>query len=297
MGWDKDGTLCWWAYSPGEYGSEWTSVDTGTITVFSEAQMGNLNDEATTAAPNIVRSSPGGKKDGFIVHIFPELRDLYGFHAWAYNPDTAWYRFHVLNFQTSTDTTNGIDGNWTEHFSETTQWWNSDLSPTLMYRSSIDTYSALGVRSVRYVINTEYDLSGDWWSWYSSHHYGDISSGETPDRLLFIDSGTGLEFTAPEDWGDVPRGTVLSRTMTVKNNSSTLTATTNTLSFEALTGTSNTWYTADESGGGYSSPLSLTSPLTAGSSTGTITVKLTVPIGAALSLAAARAYLTVGTWS
>jgi hypothetical protein len=130
--------------------------------------------------------------------------------------------------------------------------------------------------------------------------YGLISSGETPDRLLFIDDSTGLEFTEPLDWGDVPRGTTLDYDIKVKNNSGTLTANTNVLDFEALTGTSDTYYTIKETGGSFATTLSITSigaGVTYPSGANVITVRLAVPDAAGFAAESARLFVSTVSWT
>ena len=58
------------------------------------------------------------------------------------------------------------------------------------------------------------------------HIYGEKAAGETPHDIIFIDHDTtpGVEYAAPEDFGDRPLGTSVVRQFRVKNVSPTLTA-------------------------------------------------------------------------
>ncbi len=303
MAYDQDGTVMWVADPQSAENINWGQVDTTTIDEQTETQKGYANDESNTTWVAINGNSAPYLRSTFIAMIFPELRDLYGLHIWLTMPASPWTYGHVFNVETSTDTTNGIDGTWTSHWSsgsgEFPPTWDADYSSEVYYRAFIESMTATGVRSLRFVPYVSYELTGASANrLISTHVYGGISSGETPDRLLFVDDSTGLELTEPMDWGDVPRGTSFDKVCKIKNNSSTLDANTVTLAFEALTGTSNTWYTAKEGAGAFNSPLSLTTdPITAGNSSGTITIRQTIDPAETLSLAACRAYLTVGSWT
>ena len=133
----------------------------------------------------------------------------------------------------------------------------------------------------------------------TAHVYGEISVGETPDRLLYIDSSTGLEYTGPIDWGNIPRGTVYDEDWYIKNNSSTLTANNTTLDFEALYLSSATFYTLS-TGVGWSTSLGPISTIGASSrwpSTNSLTVRCNPPSTAELGLHAARIVMATSSWS
>ena len=58
------------------------------------------------------------------------------------------------------------------------------------------------------------------------HLYGEKVAGQTPDDVIYIDHDTtpGVEYAAPEDFGDQPLGTTVVRQFRLKNTSATKTA-------------------------------------------------------------------------
>jgi hypothetical protein len=90
--------------------------------------------------------------------------------------------------------------------------------------------------------------------------YGVIAAGQTPDRVLFINDDTGLEYIIPQDYGDIPRGSARDITVRTKNNSGTKTANSIDISRQNLEAgqDSSGWYTMDN-GAGFSSGFTITS--------------------------------------
>lgn len=299
MAYDADGTVFWRADGEGPNDPDWGVVDTTTIYEYNQTEKANRNSEHDWGRETVGwRTDP----DHFYAFIFPEKRDLYGVAFWVYNTDASTHRWdhQVLNIQWSPDTTNGVSGTWYQE-------WASITAPASTYawanyfRVGILTFSAtnpVGVRGFRWVVPIEWGLTGN--SHYThTHIYGTISPGQTPDRLLFIDEDTGLEFDSVLDWGDVPRGSTWTHNIRIRNNSTSLTAVDNLLDFEALTGTSDTWYTIKETGGAYAGTLTIASiapSTTYPSGSNVITIRLQVP-DTALSLEAARLRLSTGSWT
>lgn len=226
--------------------------------------------------------SPGLTPRTENVWIFPELRDIYGVRGTFDEGSSTGGT--VFEIHTSVDTTNGIDGTWVLQASWYTR--NGSGSNTALvdadpedWRSTIETFTATGVRGVR--------LYG-WGNQFSAYVYfrsfyifGTISSGETPDRILYVNDSTGLEFVKPMDWGDVPRGTTLDWDIYLLNNSSTLAANgTMVLDFTTLYNSSDTWYAISDSGGTFGGTANVpTMAATTRYPTGTdvFTVRLDVP--------------------
>jgi len=220
------------------------------------------------------------------VFIFPELRDIYGFVATLHHSGGSTDP-NAVDIRTSPDTTNGIDGTWTTQF---TYWSNSnaiiDDGPEA-WRTGIVTFDAPGTRAVRTDGYTGY--YGKEFEWRSIFIFGMIAAGETPDRILFVDDNTGLEFTKPMDWGDVPRGTTLDWDIYLLNNSSTLAAGgTMVLDFVTLYNSSDTWYQIKSTAGGAFADTFNVPTMAAGTryptGTDTFTVRLTVPDDEPLSI-------------
>lgn len=219
--------------------------------------------------------------------LFPELRDIDGVFFASDNVSGGGSDY-------STNTTNAVDGTWTTMSYVGIQWIADDL-----YRDNIDAQSLTGVRCVRaFNTSTGADIRG-------LHVYGSIASGETPDRLLFLDESSGLEFgqsTAPEimDFEDRPRGSIIDFEWRLRNNSAVagnnLTANTITINREALTGVMDTWMTYDEGGGGFMTSESITS-LAPETNSALLTTRLDVADAASLFVWAARTKVAVASWS
>ena len=274
MAWDADGTI--------GLNNVVNGGDAFPYAEFSTGDKVELNDEDNTN----VQYQSGASPQGHYAIIFPELRDIDGVFAGATNSN------HIAAFDTSADTTNGTDGVWTNRI--------ANLAPSVNtypnYRNDIQTagLGVSGVRGVRFLVAAGANSYVE-----SIHIYGTITAGSTPDKLVFIDVATGLEFVLPQDWGDVPRGTIHDKTIRIKNNSTGLAATDITLSFEDLYLGSSAWYTIKETAGAYASTLAIgqISPgVTYPTSPAVITVRKTVPDDETLGLHAARLKAHTTTW-
>jgi hypothetical protein len=135
------------------------------------------------------------------------------------------------------------------------------------------------------------------------HWYGVIADDANPDRLMFIDDDTGLEYDEVQDWGDIPRGSVHDKEIYLYNNSATLSATSNVITFEGLYEDSYSWYTIMDNGStapAFSTSITVDGPISPGTrypSTDTLTLRLTVDPDENLGPAAARLKLATGDWS
>ena len=274
MAWDADGTI--------GLNNIINGGDAYPYAEFSTANKTELNDEDNTN----VQYQAGSTPVGHYAIVFPELRDIDGVFAGATNSN------HITAVDTSADTTNGTDGVWTNRI--------ADLNPSVNtypnYRDDIQItgLGVSGVRGIRFNVPAFANSSIQ-----SIHIYGTITAGSTPDKLVFIDVVTGLEFVLPQDWGDVPRGTVHDKTIRIKNNSTGLSATDITLSFEDLYLGSSSWYTIKETAGAYASTLAIPqiSPgATYPTSPAVITIRKTVPDDEQLGLHAARLKAHTVTW-
>lgn len=298
MAWDEDGTIFWHAETL-------TSYFTGTVMPGFErtvTEKGWANNERTlTGSEDIENGGGGGSFSHVYFMVFPELRDIYGVAYWA-TAINSGSSMVPTDFEYSANTTNGIDGTWTALYPTypiqsivyATYSWDH------WYRIGIvtDDLPVTGVRGLRWVQLLPGGLIAQGF-WHHIHVYGDKSTGATPDRLLFIDNDTGLEFTEPLDWGDVPRGTTLFHDIKIKNNSATLTANTILLDFEALTGVSDTWHTMSDSGGAYGGTVNIASlaPTATYPAADTITIKLIVGDNENLGLQACRLQASTVSWT
>ena len=291
MAWDADGTVV--AFHAG-------GVPLTDLTGFYAAsvlQELNDEDESLPAWGGWI----GGREisgQGYFCFVFPELRDIDGFFV---RSTTVGGDYNLREVESSADTTNGEDGTW-----DTIDSTDRPITPTSDkyvspdYRNDIiaATVNNTSIRGVRFYMDV--DTEGTETTFPKCFHiYGNISSGETPDKLIFIDVATGLEFVLPQDWGDVPRGTVHDKTIRIKNNSTGLSATDITLSFEDLYLGSSSWYTIKETAGAYASTLAIPqiSPgATYPTSPAVITIRKTVPDDEQLGLHAARLKAHTVTW-
>lgn len=217
MAWDVDGTVAFWM------------PDNGLAQELSSGQMAAINDEEG-GTDTVVG---GGGIFGYYVHIFPELRDIKGyFIAGAANGDGG---FSTL--ETSVDTTNGVDGTWVQQVVNITD--SVTVRPD--YRNAVDQVSAVGIKGIRVYKNS---LTGFDDRIQAIHIYGNIASGQTPDRIQFLDTlNLDAVFTKVLDFGDVPRGQTQTRTFKIKNNSATLTVNTINVTAEDLYLNAGDWFT------------------------------------------------------
>lgn len=249
----------------------------------SPAERAVVNNEATDLYTH--SSSRAGEVSLF--WIFPELREIDGwFFAKGYIG-----AIPKFDLRSSVDTTNGIDGAWVTRTSQV-----EPPNSVASYRSTINGVAFTGIRGLDFFWNG-YHSADFVYRWQSTHIYGVISPGQTPDRLLFIDEATGLTFTKDQDWGNVPRGSSQDKTLRLKNNSATLTANTISYSVDALTGTSAGWYTHTAPGGSTFAASQNIASLAPTVTSGLITTRRITPAGAVLGLHAARLYATTATWT
>lgn len=183
----------------------------GYVTSMSAAHMTIWNNEAGDDIGAF------GENPGI---IFPELRDIVGICVQMNDG--------YGGMQTSTDTTNGLDGTWA--------WLagaNHGNTTGSNHRTTWSAVSATGVKAVKVIKG-----SGSNRFHYGLHLYGKPSAGAAPDRLRIWHPTLDQEASgAYFDWGDVARSTSADRTFRVYNPSA-LTARSVFLSSEALTDTS-----------------------------------------------------------
>jgi hypothetical protein len=283
MAYDDDGCVFVWTEGPsgaseidipaGGNGSErWREN-------YAASDLQELNNEDTANIPDLARTGAGTNDQGSVwCIIFPELRDIDGWYAngqsWS---GSRWWIYD------SADTTSGRDGTWTQ-LSATAARATTTLSD---YRDNIDAVARTNKRAVKWFAGctgTNCIVAPR-----QFHLYGSIAAGETPDRLLYIDEDTSLEFTADKDYGDIPRGSARDFEMRLKNNSGSKTISTISITTEVQpdSGTSNTWYTYSVGGGAFVSNPAIAS-IGPGSSSSLILVRQIIPDDAQTGLHAAR---------
>lgn len=261
----------------------------------SAAEATEANDEDNVRAINfenvggndLIASGPA--QELRLAWIFPELREVDGY--FRANDDVGTQS--ISEVLTSGDTTNGLDGTHTSRIA--TYTFPAEPYPT-SYRDNITSMAVSNVRSLAHRWNTQDNQPARFLK--AAHIYGEISAGETPDRLLWFDQPSALEFDKPIDYGDVPRGSAEDRVTFLKNNSASLTASTVQVTAEALYLGSGSWYTFEEAGvPGFTATLSLASSIGAAANSPNITIRRIIPDAEVLGLHAGRAFVSVGSWA
>lgn len=273
-------------------GTQLYVMNQGTVTAIASANVKALNNESDDAFNS--GDGAGGSNPGayYIIFMFPQLTDLVGYHC---NLSMGSYTtFSAI--ETSTDTTNGMDGTWTAVASPVTV--SEAAAPG--YRTHITAQSIPGIKAIRFSATTG---SGGFGGahWKSIHLYGKPSAAG--DRLSFwhptLDQPLS-DFPAYLDWGNRPRSTSQTIQVRVKNRSTTLTASSITVGMDALTDASSPTYVSQHlfsyQGSGYASTISIPS-LAPGAVSDVVSVQQTLLDTAALGLWAQRLYATAGSWA
>lgn len=292
MAYDADGTAVL-TVEEQTYHSAWESPD-DPLTNMGTTPKQNINDEnlATDESYAAGTGNPGAL---FVIAIFPELREIDGYYT---NGDLlAGVVATEENFlQSSGNTTNGIDGTWAAIGTQVFRNAQDQVEQYEDYRDEVSSASVSNVRSVALLLSYNATGANAGSITLQRHHiFGEISSGETPDRLLFVDELTSLEFSLPKDYGDVPRGSARDYEWRLKNNSGSLTANTVGISAEDLYRGSSSWYTFDV-GAGFAATRSISS-IGNGASSALLTTRQILPDAATVGLHAARIKITVSSWT
>lgn len=189
----------------------------GVTKTLSSGEMEELNDFDYTLIS--LTGSPF-----YCVIFFPELRDITAIFGVLYrNFGSAYVAMELSGLQGSVDTTNGLDGTWTD--ATVAAYPAADISLD-SWRKNIKPVSDLdGVKAIRFTYP-----NANWVGIYVLHLYGTKHSGETVDDILFLDAEDGdAEFAIPLDFGDRPAGTSEIHQIKLKNASPDKTASTVTL--------------------------------------------------------------------
>lgn len=217
----------------------------------------------------------------YLVVVFPELRDISAYYLLGTKA--------VTKIESSTDTTNGLDGTWVTEVTG-----GESASGTTNMRDDIKTLSATGIKALRF-----HGASG--MDWQVIHLYGEIATGESPDRLQFWHPTLDEEIDgAYFDWDDVARGESTDRDVRIKNNSSTLTAESVSVGVEALTDSTPSFagsHTFSTDGGSTFGATASLGNLAPGGISSVFTVRRATTTDAQLSLWWARFTATATAWT
>lgn len=203
MPYDIDGTLVY----RGTPGSGATTAITGSTLL-------EINDHDLVSAWSF-----SGTGTHYLWFFFPEQREITGaFFAGSGGVNN----LGAATLYGSNDTANGIDGTWeTASLPGGNPSYNAAVFDT--WRSGIKAVSFTGPKQT---LRVGFAV-GNAPSFYAAHVYGEAAGGAMAHDLIFInhDDTPGAEFTAPEDFGDQPLGTTVTRQWRIKNTSATKTAT------------------------------------------------------------------------
>lgn len=262
----------------------WTSLS-GVLSWLTSGDRIELNDGDYTGVTWSIMSS--ARDIGAIV-FFPESRECTAIYAWVQDDGGAGSEQPITGVQGSTNSVNGLDGTWetasmpggypprTNDYS-----WRADIKPVSF------TGPKRVVRAYRYIVNDGMVF------YYCLHLYGEKAAGQTPDDVIYInhDDTPGVEFTAPEDFGDQPLGTTVVRQFRLKNTSGSKTA--NTINVQC----NDSDFAISEDGVNWVVTINIAS-LSAGAESATLYVRCTTPaLGALLGPRFARIVTTVASYT
>jgi hypothetical protein len=205
----------------------------------------------------------------------------------------------IQGVETSTNTTNGIDGTWTNQGNYVN---TGNIVTPILLRNSITSLSVAGVKAMRWLNASG---AGGARNVRGLQLFGAIAAGETPDRLRMwhptldepLDDNTSAD-GAFFDWGDIQRNTTSDKTFRIKNNSATLTANGIVISQQTLTDTTpsvNSQFTFSD-GGAFASSIDIGN-LAPGAISVVVTKRFTRPSNAILSLWTSRTIANPTSWT
>jgi len=213
------------------------TANNGSGKVLVEFNSVTINDENQDTYLNLIGSGVNEDDPQTVWFLWPEKREIDGFYVFKDDPpngrdNPTWNHYY------SNDTTAGLDGTWASGGSSQARDTGAELIPD--YRNKITSSAVTGATGTK-LVGVEWIPN----SYIAAMHiYGTISPGETPDRMLYLDTeNSDAEFSKVLDYGDVPRGQTQQRTIKIKNNSATKTINTLQLTAEDLYLNAGQWYT------------------------------------------------------
>jgi hypothetical protein len=295
INYDNDGSIVAYGSNLTNYnaynGQSTAGFNLGFNTYMSSQDKAQMNDTDYAGLVSYPSASDSCRAVWF---IFPEQREVTATVCMTTNPLHSYsYPSGSLSMQAvqgSNDTTNGVDGSWEA----------ASLSggPILVpqgldkWRSAITSLSFTGgKKALRFYYcgqNTYGAIQPLAW-----HIFGEKVVGQTPDDIIFInhDDTPGVEYTAPEDFGDQPLGTTVVRQFRLKNVSGTKTA--NTINIQC----NDTDFAISEDGVNWVVTINIAS-LSAGAESATLYVRCTTPaVGNLLGPDTARIVVTVASYT
>ena len=256
----------------------------GSVTQMTAGELANLNDQSTST---ITLPANGTYSWGL---IFPELRDVKGIiHAIT----NGW----SSQVQSSTDTTNGLDGTWITQIASLPT--PSPLDQVVV-RTNVQSCNINAVKAIRINSPTSGNRLAYW-----LHLYGSITDNTGLDKLRMwhptldepLDDSTSAD-GSHLDWAEVTRGTTADKTFRIKNNSATLTANSISLTTSVPSDASPAIgpQITYSDGGAFATSINIGN-LSPGAISPLITVRRTTSSTAALSLWTWRTITEAGSWA
>lgn len=286
MAYDRDGTV-----------GVHLVINSSTVQETTNSDLVRINDEDSDILNNYSwYGNVGGVTYG-LAFIFPEFRDVVGYMVQCNHVGAS-----RAELQTSTNTTNGLDGTWV---TQDASWDSAGSSINYVpMRENITSVAFNGIKSMRFL--TDMGTGGSRAiHYYVVHLYGTASNYAGQDTLRIwhptldepLDDNTSAD-GAHLDWGDVVRGTTADRTFRIKNNSATLTANSVIISTQVASNTSPTLESQiTYSDGGAFQPSLDIGNLAPGALSSVISVRKATDINAALSLWWLRTVAEATSWS
>ncbi len=283
MPYDRDGSVmtAWWG---------------GQYPLIYGTAMSSINAEQPVNYPSGLWSSGwyAGGGPVYVSTIFPELRDIAGLYIAAiFSVSFSDY----LTYWTSTDTTTGMDGTWTQQTTKVSPGATGyNGSNPDAYRTDILSVSWPGVKAVQ----AQFSSFGYGYQLLTWHLYGQPSAGQNPDSLRVWQPTTNAEVTGPLDFGDVTQGSIYTQQFRIANISSTYTANGPiTISAETLYDANPSLipqYNFSTNGTSYSSSVTISS-LAPGAVSSVLYVQGTISASAQLGPWALRILAIASSWT
>lgn len=282
MAYDRDGTI-----------GLRVNYTLGTSTQLTAGELTNMNDESDSTVMTI--SPSNNNQQWGVVLVFPQPRDITGYSMFFELTQGGT----IQGVESSTNTTNGIDGTWTNHGNYVN---SGNIVTAILMRTSITSLSVAGIRAMRWL---NFSGAGGARNVRGLQVFGAIATGETPDRLRMwhptldepLDDNNSAD-GAFFDWGDIQRNTTSDKTFRIKNNSAALTANSIVISQQTPTDTSpavNSQFTFSD-GGAFAASIDIGN-LAPGAISPVITKRFIRPSNAVLSLWTSRTIANPTSWT
>ncbi|WJN62628.1 hypothetical protein [Streptomyces phage phiScoe10] len=261
------------------------------VTAVSAAEAVKLNAEDDS----IVWRSLGAGADR-LVHVFPEPRDIDGIFLNSGGSNSYDGVALGTTIDISTNTTNGLDGTWTNAVPYTNRPGATATVPA--YRTQYQPLPAAGVKGIRvsFAKTTGYSE----FQVRAFFVYGSIAAGQNPDRLA-VWHGSLDERVSPAyfDFEESARNSQKALTFRVKNLSPTKTSNGTTVNVETLSDANPTLigqFAVSLDGNTYSTSVNVGN-VAPGATSAPVYIRCKPSVNAALGLWALRLKAAATSWS